>query len=41
MINAIPYVGINVETELLYPSLFSYVTKISEPIHNTCRNIIQ
>jgi len=38
MINAIPYIS-NVETEPLgkFPSY--HVNKISEPIHNTCRNI--
>jgi len=38
MINAIPYID-NDETNPLgrFPSY--YVNKISEPIHNTCRNI--
>jgi len=38
MINALPYIS-NVKTEPLgkFPSY--YVNKISEPIHNTCRNI--
>jgi len=38
MINAIPYTS-NVENESLKSLPFYYVRKISEPIHNTCRNI--
>jgi len=38
MINALPYIS-NVETESLESLPSYYVTKVSEPIHNTCRNI--
>jgi len=38
MINAIPYIS-NVEIESLESLPSYYIRKISEPIHNTCRNI--
>jgi len=39
MINAMTYIDINVETELLGKFLSYYVNKISEPIYETCRNM--